>query len=370
LCKTFKCHDTASSFQPMRSKYKRFLLPVATGSKLFRNFERTTFKVQEVNLTKKQQVIAYVEDAIQNKQLKRGDKLPSLTALKEAFSISRDTAIEAYNELKSRGIIASVVGKGYYLSKESVEVKKKIFVLFDELNAFKETLYKSLVTNLEDSAEVDIYFHHFNRLTAKTIIENNKGNYSHYVIMPANLERIDLLLQGLPQQRIYILDQLPPSLNHYPAIYQNFEKGVYEGLLELKQALSKYRHLVLIFDPAIQPSGIRTGFQSFCNAYDFDNSVVTSNAEVVVQQGLAYLVLDDSTLINVVKQVKQESFKLGADVGLIAYNDTPLKEIIAGGVTAISTDFSVMGKALAQMITHDTKTISENSINVTLRNSL
>jgi DNA-binding transcriptional regulator YhcF (GntR family) len=323
-----------------------------------------------VNLTKKQQVIFSIEEAVQKKRLKKGDKLPSLTELKSTFSISRDTAIEAYNELKSRGIIESVVGKGYYLSTESVAVKKKIFVLFDELNAFKETLYKSLVANLEDSAEVDIFFHHFNRATAKTIIENNKGNYSHYVIMPANLKKVEALLESLPQHKIYILDQMQETLSHYPAIYQNFEKGVFEGLLELKQAISKYKHLVLIFDSVIQPSGIRTGFQSFCNAYGIDNSVVASNEKVNVQQGMAYLVLDDNTLINIMKQVKQESFRLGVDVGLIAYNDTPLKEIIADGITAISTDFSVMGKALAQMITQGSKDTSENSINVTLRNSL
>ena len=89
---------------------------------------------------KYKQIIASIEDAILNGVLKKGDKLPSLNRIKDQHSLSRDTVLTAFNELKTRGIIQSIVGKGYYITSENVEVNQKIFLLFDEFNSFKEDL--------------------------------------------------------------------------------------------------------------------------------------------------------------------------------------------------------------------------------------
>ena len=88
---------------------------------------------QNITLTKKQDIVNTIEKAVEEKKIRKGDKLPSLNAIKNKFSVSRDTAIDAYNELKARGIIHSIVGKGYYLANEKINTIQKIFVLFDEL---------------------------------------------------------------------------------------------------------------------------------------------------------------------------------------------------------------------------------------------
>ena len=67
------------------------------------------------SLTKKKQIINSVEQAIIFKKIKKGDKLPSINSLKIRLSISRDSVLDAYGDLKRRGIINSVAGKGYYL---------------------------------------------------------------------------------------------------------------------------------------------------------------------------------------------------------------------------------------------------------------
>jgi DNA-binding GntR family transcriptional regulator len=77
-------------------------------------------------IPKYKQIIASIEDAIVNGSLKKGDKLPSLNFLKERHVLSRDTVLSAFNELKNRGIIHSVVGKGYFVSSEDILVEKKI----------------------------------------------------------------------------------------------------------------------------------------------------------------------------------------------------------------------------------------------------
>ena len=111
---------------------------------------------------KYKQIIASIEDAIVSGALKKGDKLPSLNSIKIKHKVSRDTVFTAFNELRNRGIIQSVAGKGFYVSSEDVMVNQKIFLLFDELNSFKEDLYNSFLANLGDHIQVDIFFHHFN----------------------------------------------------------------------------------------------------------------------------------------------------------------------------------------------------------------
>ena len=112
-------------------------------------------------LPKYKQIITLVENAIVNGELKIGDKLPSLNHLRNEFNFSRDTVISAYNELRARGIIYSIVGKGYFIYATDVNVQVKILLLFDELNAFKEDLYNSFLEELGSNFQVDLFFHHF-----------------------------------------------------------------------------------------------------------------------------------------------------------------------------------------------------------------
>ena len=76
---------------------------------------------------KYKQIISFVENAIIIGELKIGDQLPSLNDLRNKFKLSRDTVITAFNELKARGVIYSVVGKGYYVKTTDIKVKLKFF---------------------------------------------------------------------------------------------------------------------------------------------------------------------------------------------------------------------------------------------------
>ena len=111
---------------------------------------------------KYKQIILSIEQAIEDGKLKKDERLPSINKVCLEFSLSRDTVLQAYEELKKRGIIYAILGKGYYIKSTEVSIKQKIFLLFDELNIFKEDLYNSFLKNIGKDAQVDIYFHHFN----------------------------------------------------------------------------------------------------------------------------------------------------------------------------------------------------------------
>lgn len=326
--------------------------------------------IKEIGVSKNKQIINSIEVAIINKTLKKGDKLPSINSIRDKFSISRDTVLNAYNELKMRGIIQSVVGKGYYLIKENISTSKKIFLLFDEFNAFKEDLYNAFISNLDARVEVDIFFHHFNYDVFRNTILNNTGNYSYYVIMPANLKNTGAIVEHLPQDKVYILDQMHDDLMKFPAVYQNFEKGVFECLEKLKLQILNYSKLILFFNTAKQPVSILKGFELFCAKNNIPFEVLESIKNIAIQKGCAYMTLEDSSLISIIKQAKVKKLKVIDDIGIISYNDTSLKEIVGEGITVISTDFSEMGKKLAKMITDNSKQRIENEITLTLRKSI
>ncbi|MNY76383.1 hypothetical protein D3C86_2159540 [compost metagenome] len=57
-------------------------------------------------------------------------------------------------------------------------------------------------------------------------------------------------------------------------------------------------------------------------------------------------------------------------MGVISYNETPLKKFIMNGLTTISTDFAKMGKTAAELVLNGLKEHIENPFELVLRGSL
>jgi DNA-binding transcriptional regulator YhcF (GntR family) len=325
---------------------------------------------ENLGLPKYRQIIQSVEKSLMENRLKIGDRLPSINKVCLEFSLSRDTVLFAYDDLKKRGIIYSAPGKGYYVKSADVNYIQHVFLLFDELNVFKEDLYNSLLNNLADKAKVDIYFHHFNLDMFKTLIENSHGNYTSYVIMPANFDHIQPYLEVLPRNSVYILDQMKEDLWDYPAVYQNFRKDMANALETATELLEKYKKLIMVFPNEKQPQGMLHGFQDFCSKYPFEHEVIREVSNRSLKTGEVYIMPSDRDLIQVIKKAKEQNLKIGIDIGVISYNDSTLKEVVHNGITTISTDFIGMGEKLAIMILENKSIQIENNCKLIVRESL
>ena len=286
------------------------------------------------------------------------------------FSLSRDTVLQAYEELKKRGIIYAILGKGYYIKSTEVNIKQRIFLLFDELNIFKEDLYNSFMENIGKGVEIDIFFHHFNLQVFQRLINYSNGNYTKYIIMPTNLVGAATSIETLPVNDVYILDQTNPELKTFPAVYQNHLTDIYNGMMKGKSRLDKYQKLIMIFPGFREPLGMKIGFEKFCIDFAFDHEVITEFKNREIKKGEVYVIPTDRDLVQVIEKAKLQNLKLGTDFGIISYNETPLKKIVENGITTISTNFEDMGKILAQMILKGKKEQIENKSNLIIRNSL
>ena len=324
-----------------------------------------------LRIPKYKQIINSIYVAIENGKLQKGDKIDSINNVCEMFSLSRDTVMVAYNELKAKGILMSTPGKGYYIQSVNITYKEKIFLLFDELNAFKEDLYNSFLKSLSSKAKVDIYFHHFNRNVFNSVIKDHIGNYSKYVIMPASFQNFYPLFHDLLQDKVYILDQIKPELkDNYPGVYQNFDKDMYDALCSGKKLLDKYSRLILVFPGGKEPKGQQTGFIRFCKEFGCDHEIISTPYKRKIVKGEVFIVPNDRHLVYLVKKANEMQLTLGKDIGIISYNDTPLKEVVEGGITTISTNFKKMGETLAELLENKQKGLIENPASLIIRNSL
>ncbi len=325
---------------------------------------------QDLAEPKYKQIVSSIEKGVLDRVLKKGDRLPSINSIRKKFSVSRDTVLLAYSELKARGIVQSISGKGYYVKSENIDTVQKVFLLFDELNVFKEDLYSSFLENIEDNIQVDIFFHHFNHDVFSKLIYDNIGSYSSYIIMPANLKNTRDVIEKLPNDKVYILDQTNEDLLEYKAIYQNFEKDIFNSLNKGFNLIKKYQSLVFLFQEEKQPQGMLRGFNKFCKESNFPGEVTITFDDRVPKRGEVYLIPDNRNLILIIKKIREEGLTIGKDIGIIAYNDSLIKEVVEGGITTISTDFKEMGEKLAEMLKSSEHLMIENRNELIIRNSL
>jgi DNA-binding transcriptional regulator YhcF (GntR family) len=318
--------------------------------------------------TKLQHLVHSITEAISNGQLKVGDTLPSVNQLSSESGFSRDTVFKAYNILKQRNIIESAPQKGYYVASESF----KVFMLLDDFSAFKEQLYQSFRQNLPDSYSVDLLFHHYNPEVFRQLIENSLGRYSMYIVMNINHKNIDPILEKIDPNKLLILGMGRPNNEKYNFLLQDFGKSVELCLAESLDQLQKYNELILVYEEISTPHPPETvsAVRSFCkrNKIQFRNDKQLNEAEI--KTGQVYFVIRDSDLVQVIKTCRVKQLTLGKDVGVLSYNDTPMKQIVGGGVTVISTDFDKMGELAAEFVKNKQKIAQVLSTSLILRDSL
>ena len=320
--------------------------------------------------SKYKQIVNFVLEGINAGTYKKGDWIPSINEFRERFHLSRDTVFSGINELKSKGIIESSPGIGYYINSVRTFQQYNIFLLFNEFNAFKEDLYNSFMESVDKRATVDIYFHNYNRKVFETLINEANNKYTTYIIMPGKFAGLDSLLKHL-SGRVFLLDHFHPELKgKYSSVAQNFEKDTYEALIFGLSYLKKYSQIIMVQREEKEPIERYNGLCKFCTEYGFGHEYISSIQDRTIQRGEVYMVVNDRDLVILLKQAERQSMALGKHFGIISYNDTPLKEILAGGITTLSTDFKLMGQTMASLLNKKSIETIENPWRLNIRKSL
>jgi DNA-binding transcriptional regulator YhcF (GntR family) len=313
--------------------------------------------------------------AIEKGKIEKGYLLPSINDLSFELDISRDTAEKAYKHLKKRGVIGSVPGKGYFISNADVKQPIKIFLLFNKLSTHKKILYDAFVASIGKGAAIDFYIYNNDFALFRKLLAEKRDDYTNYVIIPHFLEGGDKaheIINTIPKEKLLLLDQLLPGVEgNFAAVYEDFEKDLYEALEQVLDRLSNYQTIKIIFpEYTYHPKKILEGFYRFCTQYAFNYEVVSNVNKATISAGEVFISLMENDLVVLIEKIIETKLKVGKDVGVISYNETPLKKIILKGITTISTDFYLMGQKAAELILAKSTEHVATPFHLTLRASL
>lgn len=313
------------------------------------------------------QLVDQIEDAITSNLLDIGDPLPSVNILRKECKLSRDTVVKAYSELKDRGLVESIPNKGYYVARET----SKVFLFLDTFKAYKEVLYGAFRKTLPSSYNVDMHFHHYNIRVFEDIIRHSIGKYSHYIIMNFDHPEMKRIINQIDPTKLLIIDWNIHTAKNQSFICQDFGEPIYSNLVRILPQLKKYKKLIYLYpEYTYHPKISISFFQQFCEEYQIKGEVIYDSDALNPQIGDVYLLVSDRTMAMLLDISQKLDYQLGKDVGIISYNETPMKKYVKEGISVISTDFREMGRKAAEFVINNKPIREFIPTRIILRSSL
>jgi DNA-binding transcriptional regulator YhcF (GntR family) len=264
---------------------------------------------------KYRQIINAVIHDIEKGILKKDFPLPSINELSFEYDLARDTVEKAYRELREKGIITSVRGKGFFVNGLKGS-KLRILLVLNKLSAYKKLIYYSFINTLGNKATVDLQVHHGNAVLLQKILEENKGKYHYYVVMPhfyEGLDKVNIIeeLNSFSKDELVLLDRhLPELQGNFLSVHQDFENDIYEALEGSEDILKKYKEYCLIFPNSDNyPFEIVKGFRKYCTHYNVAYTVADSAKTLKLRKNVLYINIEDSDLVELVKKANEKEYE-------------------------------------------------------------
>ncbi|GAA4945703.1 GntR family transcriptional regulator [Algibacter agarivorans] len=319
-------------------------------------------------IPKYQQIVDSVINNISSGDFKIDHKIPSINRLSEDLYLSRDTVEKAYSILKDRNIITSIRGKGYYISRTKLIKKLNILFLINKLSWYKMEIYHSFINSIGPNAYVDLHIYHCDETLFLNLLSKHEKAYDYYVIMPhfktedlqhtSTTVAVSRAINKIPKEKLVILDNKKiPIKDNIITVYEDYEKNIFNALKNGIEKISNYKKIILIYPKKTiypYPKRIKKGFIKFCVEHNFDFDILDQvYNDMILLKGDLFVTIEEDDLVNLIEQIRDKEFVLGRDIGVISYNDTPLKALL--GITVISTDFKIMGETTSHMILNNEK---------------
>jgi DNA-binding transcriptional regulator YhcF (GntR family) len=342
---------------------------------MIKSFNSFTVKSPDNKLPKYQQLIKSLLQDIEMGDLKPGERLPSINEASEECYLSRDTVERAYTELHKMGVITSIFRKGYFIADSQLNVKSKILLLVGKITETNSKIFNSLSDALGKNVIVDIYSYQYKTKNFQEIINQQLGNYHYYVVIPHLIEEDDdniKTLKKIAGDRLIILDTNFKSLanNHSSIIYKD-NSSLLKVLLPQLNLFKKYSGFNLVLsEEDYFDANLITACREFCESIAMEFQVLDGLDEDDFRSGEIYFTLQDEDLVQAIKYAEQKNLSLGKDVGLIAFNDSPLKEVLEGGISVLSNQANKIGQLVASIILENAKTSQEINLEFIIRKSL
>jgi DNA-binding LacI/PurR family transcriptional regulator len=302
-------------------------------------------------LSKHDQLVNGILNAIQNKALAQGDLLPSVNNLINEFGFARETIAKAYKDLVERGIVESKNRVGFYVSNCDIKQHLKVALVLFAFDAFQETFYKVFRSKVGKGVHVDVFFHHNNIDVLESTVQNIRGRYGLFVVAPIPHKRTAGILSNLPMDRFLMIDRYEKIPGDYSYIAQEFEEASLSVFSALKDTIKQYDAMTYYHRPAADtPIEILHAFKSFVKTHKIKHEILPEYIPGTLEKGKVYFTVNNTELWSILKDCKVKKLKPGKDVGILSHNDEVVKELIFDGITTYSADFKVMAEKAAEFV--------------------
>lgn len=302
-------------------------------------------------VTKHERIVTGIKNSIEDKEIKKGDTLPSINQMAVKLGYSRETVVKAYNSLKEKGILKSKHGLGYFISDEDVHQKLKLALVLYGFQTFQQTFYNTLKKSLGNRYKIDVFFHHNNEEIYRSILQNIRHGYGMYVVAPIQSVEAEDMLSSFPNNKLLIVDRYQYLNDEVAHITQEFEFSLSQVFEVLEERIKQFKKVIFYFNDNMDyPVGIKNAFLSFCTEREIKYEAYEDYDSGHLEKDVVFFTIGDSDLWALLKDAKEEGLVIGKDIGILSHNDSPVKEIIVDGITTFSTDFELMAEKAAQYI--------------------
>jgi DNA-binding LacI/PurR family transcriptional regulator len=134
-------------------------------------------------------------------------------------------------------------------------------------------------------------------------------------------------------------------------VCQDFGLGFYNCLSSITTNLKKYKRFVYLYPEfTYHPQESIAYFQKYCADNKMHGEVLYDAESLNPQPGDVYVLVSDRTLAMLLDLAQERQLVIGHNLGIVSYNDTPMKKYVKDGISVISTDFTLMGERAAHFV--------------------
>lgn len=207
------------------------------------------------------QVAEYIKKLIDKREIKDGDKLPTIRSLSKELGVNNVTVVSAYNKLKAEGYAYQKIGSGSYAKRKDISLSFRKEYAMSLKNIKNELLDDIIDFTGETNGEIlfpiddlkDIINSVLERDGAKALISDNRNGYSDLIttindiFWDNKINEDDIIIVSGAQQGIDITAKSILGVNDNVIV----EKPTYVGAL----SVFKWRK-VNLFEVPIEHDGV------------------------------------------------------------------------------------------------------------------
>ncbi len=262
--------------------------------------------------------------------------------------------------------------------KNTEKTALKVLLIFNRLSDYRNEILDGFLLQFGERASIDLYIHSIANQNSLHFAEVIRDKINHYdfvaIVLHATHINEDILktVNSIPKEKLLILDKRNEFIRgNYACVYQDFEEDIYEVLSKAANLIRKYKTLnFVIQEKYFYSLSIMEGVARFAIENDLRYNIYTEIHAEIIRKNEAYVVLSERFLTEILKYCHARNLKIGLDIGILSYNETPVKEVLSGGITVVTTDHFQLGKTAADLILNGKKEHIRNPFLFIQRNSL